>query len=269
MVKEDLSAKADVFFNCIEKKYFSKRMSINQHALVSVVSGEMKLIQADHSYVFCKGDTFLIPRNQLARVTKYPVNGQPYRAVSVYFTPEFLRKYYSSQKTDHRKQEIPKIKLFDQHPLLDSLFSSLLPYFSLADELPAAIAAGKVQEAIAILRTIDPGIDRILAHFEEPGKIDLEDFMEKNYMFNMPAEKFGYLTGRSLTTFKKDFKKVFNTTPQKWLTKKRLDLAHDQIFEGKQKPSAVYFEAGFENLSHFSFAFKKQFGYNPTSVINL
>lgn len=266
MVMEDLSAKANVFFNCIEKKYFSKRMSINQHALVSVISGEMKIIQADHSYIFRRGDTFLIPRNQLARVTKYPANGQPYRAVSVYFTLEFLRKYYADQKTDHSNQDIPKIKLFAQHPLLDSLFNSLLPYFSFSAELPAAIASGKVQEAITILRTIDPDIDHILGQFEEPGKIDLEDFMEKNYMFNMPAEKFGYLTGRSLTTFKKDFKKVFHTTPQKWLTKKRLDLAHYQIFEGKQKPSAVYFEAGFENLSHFSFAFKKQFGYNPTRV---
>jgi AraC-like DNA-binding protein len=269
MVKEDLSAKADVFFNCIEKKYFSKRMSINQHAFVSVISGEMKIIQADHTYVFRAGDTFLIPRNQLARVTKYPADGQPYRAVSVYFTLAFLRKYYASQKAGHNNLDIPKIKLFDRHPLLDSLFNSLLPYFSLSDELPAAIAAGKVQEAITILRTIDPDIDHILGHFEEPGKIDLEDFMEKNYMFNMTAEKFGYLTGRSLTTFKKDFKKIFSTTPQKWLTRKRLELAHYQIFEGKQKPSAVYFEAGFENLSHFSFAFKKQFGYNPTRDLHL
>ena len=88
-------------------------------------------------------------------------------------------------------------------------------------------------------------------------------------MFNMTAEKFGYLTGRSLTTFKKDFKKIFSTAPQKWLTKKRLELAHYQLFEGKQKPSAVYFEAGFKNLSHFSFAFKKQFGYNPTRDLHL
>jgi hypothetical protein len=31
--------------------------------------------------------------------------------------------------------------------------------------------------------------------------------MEQNYMFNMSMDKFGYLTGRSLTTFKRDFKK--------------------------------------------------------------
>jgi AraC-like DNA-binding protein len=30
--------------------------------------------------------------------------------------------------------------------------------------------------------------------------------------------------------------------------------------------SDVYLDVGFENLSHFSFAFKKQFGYSPTGV---
>lgn len=85
-------------------------------------------------------------------------------------------------------------------------------------------------------------------------------------MFNMPLEKFGYLTGRSLTTFKRDFHKAFNSTPQRWLTKKRLELAHYQLNEKNKKPVDIYYETGFENLSHFSFAFKKQFGYSPTEL---
>ncbi|WP_310587549.1 helix-turn-helix domain-containing protein [Runella rosea] len=82
----------------------------------------------------------------------------------------------------------------------------------------------------------------------------------------MHIEKFGYLTGRSLITFKRDFKRAFNTTPQKWLTQKRLELAHYQIAERKVKPIEACYETDFENLFHFSFAFKKQFGYAPTEV---
>jgi AraC-like DNA-binding protein len=85
-------------------------------------------------------------------------------------------------------------------------------------------------------------------------------------MFNMSLEKFGYLTGRSLTTFKRDFHKAFNVTPQRWLTKKRLELAHYQLTEKEKNPVEIYYETGFENLSHFSFAFKKQFGYSPTEL---
>ena len=150
--------------------------------------------------------------------------------------------------------------------MLESLFNSLTPYFKLADALPADLAAFKIEEAIRVLRAIDKNVDHLLGQLDEPGKIDLMDFMERNYMFNLTAAKFGYLTGRSLTTFKRDFKKTFNNTPEKWLTKKRLELAHYLISEQKRKPSDVYFDVGFENLSHFSFAFKKQFGYNPTAA---
>lgn len=55
-------------------------------------------------------------------------------------------------------------------------------------------------------------------------------------------------------------------TPQKWLTERRLELAHYQIEEKQRKPIDVYFEVGFENLSHFSHAFKKHFGYAPNAI---
>jgi AraC-like DNA-binding protein len=134
--------------------------------------------------------------------------------------------------------------------------------------IPEDIASIKITEAISILRTLDNEIDGVLTNFEEPGKIDLVDYMEKNFMFNLPMEKFGYLTGRSLTTFKRDFKKAFSMTPQRWLTRKRLELAHYQLAEKKKKPLDVCYEVGFENLSHFSFAFKKHFGFAPSYLIN-
>lgn len=46
--------------------------------------------------------------------------------------------------------------------------------------------------------------------------------MNKNYTFNANTERFTYLTGRSLSAFKRDFKTIFNETPSRWLTKKRL-----------------------------------------------
>ena len=51
-----------------------------------------------------------------------------------------------------------------------------------------------------------------------------------------------------------------------WLKKKRLDEAYFQISKQHLKPSEVYLEVGFEDLSHFSFAFKKEFGRSPSEV---
>jgi AraC family transcriptional regulator, exoenzyme S synthesis regulatory protein ExsA len=258
---------AEVFISCKKEKHYSRELTLAQPALVRILSGEMRIAAANRSFHFYAGDTVLLPRNQLGRVSKLPLDGEPCIAISVLFRRDILRQYYEEHPIDPLQQHIPELRVLDDHPLLDSLFNSLLPYFKLSDALPADIAAFKIEEAIRVLRAIDKSVDQELARFEEPGKLDLADFMEKNYMFNLSLEKFGYLTGRSLTTFKKDFRKIFNSTPGKWLTQKRLELAHYEIFEKKKKPSDIYFDVGFENLSHFSFAFKKQFGYNPTGSL--
>lgn len=257
---------AEVFISCKKEVHYSRELILPQPALVRVISGEVRIVAATGCYQFLAGDTILVPHNQLGRMSKLPRDGQPCVAISILFKQEKLKQYYAANGITPSPVHLPEPRIFGEHPLLASLFNSLLPYFELADALPSDIASFKVDEAIRVLRAIDPRVDGLLGYFEEPGKLDLVQFMEQNYMFNLPLEKFGYLTGRSLTTFKKDFKNAFKNTPGKWLIQKRLELAHYQIFEKRRTPSDVYLDAGFENLSHFSFAFKKYFGYNPTGL---
>ena len=256
----------DIKLSCYEDKFFKSDIMFDHHMLIWFISGETKIVQADATYYFKKGDIFLIPRNQLATIINYPKDGQPHKTVVMHLTAARLRDFYDNLNWKPHASESQKIYRFHDHPLLESCLASLVPYFDVTD-LPESIASLKITEAISILRAIDPKIDQVLANFEEPGKIDLVSYMEKNFMFNLPLEKFGYLTGRSLTTFKRDFSKAFHTTPQRWLTQKRLELAHYQFIENKRKPIDVCYEVGFENLSHFSYAFKKHFGYAPTTLL--
>lgn len=256
----------DIKLSCYEDRLFKSEIVFDHHMLVWFISGETKIVQAEASHHFKTGDIFLIPRNQPATIINYPKDGLPHQTVVMLLSAKTLRNFYANIKVTANISPIPKIRSYSSHPLLQSCLASLIPYFDM-QELPQQLSALKITEAISILRTIDPEIDGVLANFEEPGKLDLSSFMEKNYMFNMPMEKFGYLTGRSLTTFKRDFKRTYNTTPQKWLTQRRLELAHYMITEKHKKPQEVIFETGFENLSHFSYIFKKQFGYAPTTLL--
>lgn len=256
----------DIKLSCYQDSFFKSDIMFEHHMLIWFLSGETKVVCAGGTYLFQKGDIFLIPRNQLATIINYPKDGLPHKTVVMHLTPTRLRNFYAGLNVKPETQATQSIRHYTNHPLLESCLSSLIPYFEMSD-LPKDIASLKITEAITVLRTIDADIDNILGNFEEPGKIDLTDYMERNFMFNMPLEKFGYLTGRSLTTFKRDFKKAFATTPQRWLTRKRLDLAHYQFLEKRKRPIEVCYEVGFENLSHFSFAFKKQFGYTPTKLL--
>lgn len=256
----------DIKLSKYDGKVFRTEVIFEHHMLVWFISGETKIILADDTYIFGPGDIFLIPRNQLATVLNYPKDGKPHQTVVMHLTMNRLKEFYSRNKPLSQAVPFQKIRIFNNHPLLRSCMASVIPYFDLKDDLPEAVASIKIEEAINILRSIDQETDSLLANFEEPGKIDLAEFMEKNFMFNMPMEKFGYLTGRSLSTFKRDFKRTFKTSPQKWLTRKRLELAYYHLTEKNKKPAEIYFEVGFENLSHFSFAFKKQFGFSPTHL---
>jgi len=255
----------DIKLSTYDDKLFKTETVFEFHMLVWFISGETKIIQADKSYVFKAGDIFLIPRNHLATIINYPKDGLPHKAVIMHLTKERLKDFYSNIEIQGKNiREEVKIHSFKKHPLLESCLASLIPYFEMQESFPENIAALKITEAISILRAIDSNIDHVLADFEEPGKIDLVNFMEKNYMFNMSLERFGYLTGRSLSTFNRDFRKIFQTTPQRWLTQKRLQLAHYHLTQKDKKPSDIFMEVGFEDLSHFSYAFKKQYGFSPS-----
>src|SRR5258708_36816205 len=93
--------------------------------------------------------------------------------------------------------------------------------------------------------------------------MNLEAYMNEHYKFNVHLDRFAYLTGRSLATFKRDFEKIFHTSPNRWLQQRRLREAHYLIREKGKKASDEYLKVGFEDLSHFYFAFKKNFGSVP------
>jgi AraC family transcriptional regulator, exoenzyme S synthesis regulatory protein ExsA len=260
-------SKSNIFFSCTETEYRTIENNVSENVVIHILSGSLSLTNATETYTIKQGETALFYKNMLAKFIKYPADKSPFKSIAIAFSQSFLNKFYSTIQLNKSFEQISQVQKIKKHPLLTSLFNSILPYYDIKEEtLPVSISDIKLQEAITILRTVDLKVDNLLGNFAELGKLDLADYMQKNYSFNIPLERFAYLTGRSLATFKRDFQKAFNTTPQKWLLEKRLKEAHYQIAEKNKKPSDVYLEVGFENLSHFSRSFKQFFGYNPSNI---
>jgi AraC-like DNA-binding protein len=109
----------------------------------------------------------------------------------------------------------------------------------------------------------------LLAYFcslmQEPQAASLQAIMEDNYCFNLKLEEFAQLSNKSLSTFKRDFKKLFQCSPGKWLLEKRLDHAMNLLTNTDKTVSETAFQSGFESRSHFSRAFRDRFGFTPSS----
>jgi len=91
--------------------------------------------------------------------------------------------------------------------------------------------------------------------------------IESNVYSNLKLEEIAFLCNMSLSTFKRYFTAEYKVTPGKWLQDKRLQRAKDILQEGMLKPSDIYLDYGYNNLSNFSIAFKNKFGVNPKDVI--
>lgn len=155
--------------------------------------------------------------------------------------------------------------LFPPDKFFEGFFKSIVPYFENPHALTENLSLIKTNELIELLLR-KPQMQNILFNFEENFKIDIDAFMSKNFTHNIPLEQFATLTGRSLSTFKRDFQAIFNETPTKWLIKRRIELAYYLISKQNKKPVEVYYDVGFETFAHFSRTFKSVMGINPSEA---
>ncbi len=153
--------------------------------------------------------------------------------------------------------------------MLKSFFVSMYAYFSGIKEPDKSLLELKFRELILNIAD-NPENFEAIAYFcllmNEPKSISLERVMNDNYCFNLKLEQYATLCNRSLSAFKRDFKKQFSITPGKWLLEKRLQHAMRLLTNSDKTVSEAAFESGFENLSHFSRSFKVRFGTPPAAI---
>lgn len=239
---------------------------VPNHTLSYVVCGRNDIYLNGETHSFSEGEFRFTAKNQLAKFTKYPAANGEFKSISVVIDQTTLRDI--SQEHNLHKQKAytgGALVRLKSVPLLQNFIASLTPYLTGSGEVNSIITQLKVKEAVMILLETNPALRDLLFDFDAPGKVDLKAYMTQHYKFNVELGRFAYLTGRSLATFKRDFNEIFNTSPNKWLQEQRLNEAYFLLKNGR-KVTDVYMDAGFKDLSHFSFAFKKAYGVTPSKV---
>ncbi|UEG51886.1 AraC family transcriptional regulator [Mucilaginibacter daejeonensis] len=253
-------------YSCTFQKQRGYEQFVPECLLAYQVSGETEVQHRDGTLLLKPGQLLLARRNQFTKSIKLPGNNEPYKVISVIFPVQVLQQYAAEKHYIKRdKYNGPPNLILEPDGFLKSYFNSLLPYLEQAEQIDKPLGLLKTTEALHILLKQYPELTDFLFDFTAPYKMELEKFMNENYHYNVPVDIFARMTGRSLAGFKRDFKSVFKESPRKWLLEKRLSKACSLIIKGAKKPSEIYLELGFENLSHFYKAFKHKYGVTPTN----
>jgi AraC-like DNA-binding protein len=242
---------------------------IREHGIVYIFPGKLEINEGGKITRLHKGECAFVRKDNRISMNKMPNKSEQYKSIWLSFPRKFLREFYQTLDKkqlpkDARRHKVSLQKLPVNRPDIVSLFESITPYFDSGIPPTNELLNLKMTEGVFVLLNTDKNVYASLFDFTEPWKIDILDFMNENYMYDLSMEEIASYTGRSLAVFKRDFKKISHLSPQKWLIQRRLEAAHDKIRNDGKKVSDVCFEVGFKNLSHFSRVFKEQFGYAPT-----
>ena len=254
-------------YACSFDKAHTYEQFVPENLLAYQVSGQTQIYHHKGEMVLEEGQILLARRNQFAKSIKIPAKGEAYKCISVLLTNERLLQFaVDNDIFCNEKYFGSKNILLEPNSIMKDYFLSVLPYIEPGKSASKKLAAIKVNEAILLLLELRPDLRSFLFDFSDPHKQDLEEFMLKNFRHNAPIKHFAKLSGRSLSSFKRDFAETFKVSPGNWLKDKRLSEAYYLIKKKSLNPRDIYLDLGFENLSHFYTSFKQKYGHTPAEI---
>lgn len=196
-------------------------------------------------------------------------NGEAWCAMAFFIPDHFLKQLIKENRNSLPLSNLPGSP--DDHVLTlkvseisKSFFFSMFPYFDQVTPPPENLIELKFKELVLSLLTSDN--KQLLSYLnglyndKHPSMMDI---MQNNFTFNLSITDYANLACKSVPTFKREFKRIFNDTPAKWVMKKRLNMASELLENTSLSIGEVTNQCGFENQTHFSRLFKEKTGMSP------
>jgi AraC-like DNA-binding protein len=201
-----------------------------------------------------------------------PPHSEEKLRMQVFFIPDaFVRNIGRELATqlpapapaDYREQVIR----LNGEPALSAFFQAMTAFFSADEAPPEALLELRLGELLAgiLVGRSNPALSAYLRSVAARQFPPISTIMEANFCHNLPMTAFARLCQRSLSSFKRDFRKQYDTSPGRWLLKRRLERAARLLETTSKGVTEVMLECGFEDLSHFSRTFKEKIGQSPSA----
>lgn len=236
--------------------------------IIYVISGQKKWFTRSQEILVKEGDCIFVRKGAHS---VYQYFEKDFCAVVLFLPDAFIRAVLLENMITPGNltplKDLDSLFSIETDEILDSYFYSFLSYLEGRNKITNSLLELKFKELVMVTasRNYNESLNGYFEVLCRTGKPSLREVMNSNFNFPMTLQEFAKLSGRSLTAFKNDFRKLYGTSPGKWLKKKRLEYSKHLLQHTEKTVTEVVFDSGFQNTSHYSREFKNSYGCSPIS----
>ena len=242
-------------------------MFLEENMLVFVIEGILKLRFGKEVYSIGKNQMAFLKKNILVEYSAGIQFNDPVQLkyIRVCLKHELVKEFVKLAQLNIKTNEEPSpvtVNFIDK-PLLTFL-ESLQHYFMEPEKAEGPLTKIKLLELLFNLSRFDNKVLAQLMDLRQQFRTDITSTVEDNVMSSLSLNQLAVLSGRSLSSFRRDFMAIYNMPPSQWIRQRRLDKAQELLLNTSMTITDVCYTLGFENLAHFSRLFKSCFGHSPS-----
>ena len=231
---------------------------------IYVVKGSGELIESNGTHTINQNEALVKSCGNFISSYLEDNDGNDFETTVIYFYPEIVKEIYGDMDPESLKTHTPRKIIGNQ--LVEKFIHGLHLYFENEELVDEEILRHKLKELIIILLKSNyfESVVDLFSELFSPKEKTFRQIVENNLFSDISIDQLAFLTHRSLSTFKRDFKKEFDDTPARFIKKSRLEKAAELLRNTDQSISHIAFDCLFQDLSTFSSVFRSHFNASPT-----
>ena len=190
-----------------------------------------------------------------------------YKILVFHLPKEIIRQIYREHFPVSSKSDGETfIHKVDASRILQEFLKGLRFYFDHPELVTEEILKLKIQELILLLfqtRNAET-LQELFSDAFSPVEVNIKQVVYSHIFTDCAIQDLAVLCNMSLSTFRRQFKKIFNDTPSNFLKNKRLEKARDLLAQSDLTTGEIALETCFYDTAHLSKSFKEKFGHSPT-----
>lgn len=239
------------------------RIMLKCNMINLLVSGTKTVVYPHFTTVIHEGELVLLSSGNML-TSELIRHEQPFSSVLLYFSNEVLHRFLAKQPPPAQSSS-KQFVTYKQDDFIRHYIQSLLLLIKTPAVFTAELKRLKLEELLTYLLYVDAQkLQSLKAVAEAPEDYTIRKAVETHVGDMVTVEELAFLCNMSRATFQRKFERIYNTSPQKYLRSKKLEMAAELLAANAEQPSAVYFKVGYQNHASFSAAFREQFGVTPS-----